>query len=115
MAGTSTSVRFAWNRNLAVQLEAAIEEAMEETGAAMVRRAREVVPVRTGRLRDSIHAAVEGGSGHRTLVLAADAPYADFIERGTSRHPAKPYIRPAVDAEGPKLGDRIRAHVGRIR
>lgn len=112
----STSTSFVWNgANLAAQLEAAIEQGMEEQAEAMKQAAQGFAPVRTGALRDSITATVESIPNGARIVLAAGVPYAIFVEQGTSRMSAQPFIRPAVDQEGPRLGERIRAAVASIR
>ena len=59
-------------------------------------RAKTLVPVRTGALRDSITthlnglvAEITGGEG---------LTYAHLIEYGTRGRPAQPYLRPAIEA-----------------
>jgi len=42
-----------------------------------------------------------------------DVHYAIFVELGTSRMKAIPYLRPAADVEYPKLAKRIKAAFGR--
>ena len=55
--------------------------------------ARLDVPVDTGFLRSSISRKVSGSTG----VVEASAPYALYVEVGTSiPTPAQPYLRPAV-------------------
>lgn len=56
--------------------------------------ARELVPFRTGRLHDSIR-VVDAGSGGLGTDVVADAPYAGYVEFGTSRMAPQPYMRPA--------------------
>jgi HK97 gp10 family phage protein len=111
----ASSVRFQWRGTaIAAQLEAAIEDAMEETGAEAESIAKGLARVDTGEMRDRIHADVERGPGGVTLTLAGDAPHTVFNELGTSRLPAQPMIRPAMDQAGAKLPERIRAKVGGI-
>ncbi|MEM4417831.1 MAG: HK97 gp10 family phage protein [Nitrososphaerota archaeon] len=55
--------------------------------------ARELCPVRTGRLRASIKA---GREGPLRYVVEASAPYAGYVEFGTSRMPPKPFMGPAI-------------------
>lgn len=108
--------RFEWRgHQVAVQLEAAIEAACEETAAAMEAEAKSRARVDTGEMRDSITGTVETVPSGRQILLAIGADHGIFHELGTSRIPAQPMIRPAIDVEGPKLGQRIRAHTGRIR
>lgn len=96
------------------QITDAVLQAMDETAEAAKAEAKAIVPVDTGRLRESIDAIVEqrGSGDRRTLMLFAAAPYALFVELGTVHMPARPYLRPAIDAEAPKLTARIRAAIG---
>ncbi|GBC68389.1 hypothetical protein HRbin01_00070 [archaeon HR01] len=55
--------------------------------------ARELCPVRTGRLRASIKASREGPL---LYVVEASAPYAGYVEFGTSKMPPKPFMGPAI-------------------
>ena len=71
---------------------------LEHAGAFGVQVARERAPVRTGRTRASISAVVERSA--MTLQIRADVRWAVFIELGTRRMPARPFLRPALDAVG---------------
>lgn len=65
----------------------------------IVKEAKRLVPVRTGNLRDSIRVTPSSEAGRLGLAaagIAADAPYAGFVEFGTARMRPRPYIRPAV-------------------
>lgn len=53
-----------------------------------------LVPVRTGRLRDSYHAEAEGSGA----VVKTDADYWKYQEYGTRNTPAQPHVRPAYEA-----------------
>jgi HK97 gp10 family phage protein len=115
MAGTETSFGFQWNTNLVPQLEAAIEQGMEETADASKEHAKSLARVDKGDMRDSIDAVVERTSNGFTLVLSVGTDHGLFNEVGTSKLPAQPMIRPAADAEFPKLPDRVRGALGDIR
>ena len=54
--------------------------------------ARQVVPVRTGRLKASISAGEEG----KNFKTQVDCPYAVYVEMGTRFMTARPYLRPGV-------------------
>lgn len=70
-------------------------------------RARQLAPVDTGRLRDSIGVSLTPpremsfsirGEGVRVFIgPAADVIYAPYVEFGTWRQAAHPFMRPALD------------------
>lgn len=59
-------------------------------------RAQQLVPVDTGRLRDSIRVN-EIGPRSYTVGPGDEVEYADYVEFGTSRMAAQPYMRPAAE------------------
>jgi len=96
------------------QVEIAMDEELAR-GLYMARDLAQVyVPVDTGRLRDSIR--VEGGNGSYTFIADAKNPdtgmgYASFVELGSSRAPAQPFIYPAISEVMPSIKENI---LGRI-
>jgi HK97 gp10 family phage protein len=83
------------------------EVAKEEdvVGQMMVDLAKQLVPVRTGFLQSTIMQEVD--RDNITLTFGATAPYASFVEFGTIRMAARPYLRPAMDAHQQKLLDAL--------
>lgn len=61
--------------------------------------AKQLVPVRTGHLRGSIYATVK----EWVARIGADASYALFVEFGTRRMGARPYLYPAIQQQLPRL------------
>lgn len=58
--------------------------------------AKRLCPVNTGRLRDSIHVETVD-DGTREIVAGSDEiDYASYVEFGTTRMRAQPYLRPAA-------------------
>lgn len=55
--------------------------------------AKRLCPVRTGRLRASIHT---GKIRDRVYFVGSNVEYAPFVEFGTRKMTARPYLRPAV-------------------
>lgn len=106
--------RMTWRgAQVAAQIDAALQAAMDETAQAARTNAQGRARVDTGAMRDSIDATVTGGGGRkRTLTLSIGVPYGIFHEIGTSRISAQPMIRPAIDEEAPRLTQRIRAALG---
>lgn len=73
---------------------------LDAAGRAVTNRARELCPVDTGRLKASIHYVYRQDT--MTLTIHADESYASYVEFGTSRQSAQPYLRPALE-EMPRL------------
>jgi len=61
--------------------------------------ARQLVPVRTGHLRSSIYAKIS----EWVAEIGAEATYALFVELGTRRMRAQPYLYPAIQQHLPRL------------
>jgi HK97 gp10 family phage protein len=76
------------------KLPGAAAEAASMTADQIVLKARAIVPVRTGALRASI---TKMGGGMR-WVATATAGYAIFVEFGTRKMAAQPFLRPAAEA-----------------
>ncbi len=66
--------------------------------------------IKTGMLYDSITYTV---NGHHNLTLRADAPYAGFLEEGTSKMEARPFLKPTLDAKLPDLMKDLSTRLGR--
>lgn len=83
-----------------------IGDALEEffvknLGPRIQANARRTVPVRTGDLKRSIIVQTERTGDDTILQVGVDSDvagvdYGRFVEQGTSRAPAQPYLRPAV-------------------
>lgn len=73
----------------------AIMEVTQNVADAIVERAQQLAPVRTGELRDSIHTEI---IDPLTIAVVADAPYAVYQEMGTHNMSAHPFLTPAFEA-----------------
>lgn len=75
-----------------------IDGNLYETGEIVVSRARQLAPVRTGALRDSIdYIILHGESGERSeLRITIGEPYGIYQEFGTRNISPHPFIRPAL-------------------
>jgi HK97 gp10 family phage protein len=73
-------------------LDTAASRAMEACGLAMEGHAADIVPVDTGNLRNSITHA----SDEHTAIVGTNVEYAPYVELGTSRQKAQPYLVPSV-------------------
>jgi len=80
----------------ASQTREMVLKALREAGARGLGEAQRLVPVRSGRLRDSLYARVDEPS--LVLVLGSGLGYAAAVEYGTSRMEPRPYLTPAAEA-----------------
>ena len=87
-----------WERHLDVPTA----EMLERLGVEIEADAKATCPVRTGRLRESIHHSVDGDE----VQIGSDLDYAGYVEEGhrivawgheTGRfEPPEPFLRPAL-------------------
>lgn len=85
---------------------------LDGLGKAIVARARELVPVKSGQLRDSI--AFYFDKDTLTVSIVVDKFYGAFVEYGTARSSAHPYIRPAIREIGKLLGVSVQAQFSTV-
>ena len=74
-----------------------------QAAEAIVADAKSRAPFDSGKLREAIHAKEMPKGGVIAAVDRKQAPHAHLLEFGTSRMAAKPYFRPAVDAQTQKV------------
>lgn len=99
------STRIMWNDIPSVILSIVTggQSSARDTANNIVAGARQRAPVSAhgsngnlpGFMRDSIHAVTARPRGYRVFV---DAYYGAFVEYGTRRNRAQPFLRPAVEA-----------------
>lgn len=78
-------------KNLAKE---AVERALEAVGLLAEGYAKKLCPVDTGRLRNSITHGVDYSD--TTAYIGTNVEYAAYVEFGTSKTAAQPYLEPAV-------------------
>lgn len=71
-----------------------IEQALIAIGLTAESYAKADCPVDTGRLRNSITNAVR--TDEKAVYIGTNVEYAAFVELGTSRMKARPYLKPAA-------------------
>lgn len=88
-----------------------------ETVAAATLRAQVLAPRDTGFMANTIQfePAEAVASGVSAMFGNWTAEYTLWNEIGTSRMPARPFLRPAADAEFPQVGERIKQHMRGVR
>lgn len=74
---------------------------------------RSIVPVDTGMLLDSCYVNISVDNGKIMLQIGASAYYAVYVELGTARNSAKPFIRPTFDYIVRALPGLVRQEVSR--
>lgn len=79
-------------------IQRAIDRALETIGLLAEGYAKRACPVDTGNLRNSITHAVE--SGEDAVYVGTNVEYAPYVEMGTRRTAAQPFLRPAVTEHG---------------
>lgn len=77
-----------WEKNLDLRKE------LEEIGEDAAANARRMAPVATGALRNSIDYIVEEDS---RLYLYAGVEYGAYVELGTRKMAAQPFLRPGLE------------------
>lgn len=82
-------------------IHSALEQSADVVGATAVA----VVPVDTGNLMRSINHKFEG---ENKVLIGTDVYYAGFVELGTSRMAARPYLRPALENNVTKIENIFR-------
>ncbi len=100
-------------QTLPLDVFAAVQDWAKEIAFRLAERAKEIVPVRTGHLLESISAVfgedVEGPDSDGSLrafepvQVVADTPYASFVEFGTSKMAARPFMGPAAEELEPEF------------
>jgi HK97 gp10 family phage protein len=69
---------------------------MHRLGEQILADAQRLVPVDTGRLRASLDMEVQDVGDQVVLRVGSNVEYAAFVETGTSRTRAQPYLAPAL-------------------
>ena len=94
-------------------IRTALAPALRAGAQAVAADARSFVPVVTGTLRRGISSS---GSG-LTYVAGVGGPaadYAHFVEYGTSRQGARPFMRPAARREADRMPGRVRTIAAKL-
>ncbi len=100
-------------QTLPLEIFAEVQAWTKEIAVRIAERAKEIVPVRTGHLLDSIDPVFDedvedpdGNNGSQRafepVQVVADTPYASFVEFGTSKMSAQPFMGPAGEETEPE-------------
>lgn len=98
-------------QTLPPEVFAKVQQVLKNGAIRLAERARELVPVRTGHLLASIRTElgenIEGQAAFDPVQVVADTPYASFVEFGTSRMKAQPFLTPAAEETEPEVLEEI--------
>ena len=75
-------------------LSDAVERSLTRIGLAAEGYAKKECPVDTGNLRNSMTNEVQ--SSEKAVYIGTNVEYAAYVELGTTRTKAKPYLKPAA-------------------
>lgn len=87
-------------------LKAGIAKGLEEIGLAAEGYAKKECPVDTGNLRNSI---THISDGQKKVVIGTNVEYGPYVEMGTSRQKAQPFLRPAAQNHVSKYKQILRS------
>ncbi|MDQ3540413.1 MAG: hypothetical protein M3440_06965 [Chloroflexota bacterium] len=106
-------VRTQWNGDL---IKARVQRAEEATvtilGERLVVFMQSIVPVDTGALKGSLDARTQKlGNGWMVTFGSFGIHYAIYVELGTYKMRAQPYVRPAADWISSQVGGVLRSQM----
>lgn len=82
-----------------VEVDRRIKAKLTQAAVLVERTAKQMCPVRTGTLKRSINRKIE----KRKAVVGSNVEYAPHVEMGTSKQAARPFLRPALEANMAKI------------
>lgn len=80
------------------EINDAVLRALEQIGMAAEGYAKDLCPVDTGRLRNSITHTVDESTG--AVYIGTNVEYAPYVELGTVKQAAQPFLKPAATDYG---------------
>lgn len=91
-------------------IDSAIGVALEEIGLLAEGYAARKCPVDTGNLRGSITHEVD--TADDAVYIGTNVEYAPYVELGTSRQKAQPFLRPAASEHGAQYRQVLKKALG---
>ena len=73
--------------------EQGLTRVLDKAALIVENEAKQLCPVDTGTLRASIHTEKRGKNAR---IVRAGTDYAEYVEFGSARTPAQPFLRPAL-------------------
>lgn len=96
--------------SLARNIDDIVEKALTKTAIDIEGDAKSLCPVDKGILRASITYEVDG----TTATIGTNTEYAPYVELGTSKMSAQPYLYPAYKANKKDIQDNIQSQIRRL-
>lgn len=97
-AGGLVEVREDNREAIAEAIDQALATALEEVGLVAEGYAKRLCPVNTGRLRNSITHVTRPDDN--AVYIGTNVEYGQYVEYGTLRQKAQPFLRPAATGHG---------------
>lgn len=94
-------------KKISKDVENELEQALMTGGLRVERDAKIKVPVDTGRLRSSIATRLTAEGDSRYVEVGTNVKYAPYVEYGTSKQPAQPFLYPAFAENKQKIFNDI--------
>lgn len=113
MAGSNVQIRIVSNRfpQIAAAIRPLVSAEVKKAGLSVQARAQAAAPVKTGTLRRSIHTEFPTDL---SAVVGPSVDYGKYVEFGTRRMGARPYMRPAAEAVLPGFASAVAAALGTL-
>lgn len=90
------------------RVKSEIEQALTDSALLVERDAKIKSPVDTGRLRSSLtHVSEDSGSDNPSVKVGTNVEYAKFVEFGSSRQAAQPFLYPALIENEQKIKRKL--------
>ena len=112
MTGFSFEVKNSNVKKILDSVKDEIPVILEKCGLVAEGYAKRLCPVDTGRLRNSI--TYEVSDAESTMYLGTNVEYAPYVEMGTSRTRAQPFIKPALADNVDTYRNIIEDHLSRV-
>ncbi|WP_051263156.1 HK97-gp10 family putative phage morphogenesis protein [Tuberibacillus calidus] len=93
--------------NDSIKLESAIEKNLFVAAKAVENDAKRLSPVDTGQLRASIATRQNGHGENVAFQVGSQVEYAKFVEYGTRKMRAQPFLRPSLQKNKAFIKDQI--------
>jgi HK97 gp10 family phage protein len=108
MAKTGVQIVIKSNRlpEISAAIRPAVVKEVQVAAFSIEAKAKEKVAVKTGTLRRSIHSVFSNGG--LTGIVGPSVLYGKFVEFGTRRMGARPFMRPAAEQVLPKFADAVK-------